>query len=97
MIHKYKKIYQTQDDTVNENCIEWVAFGYNPPNGGCLNGIATFTFEYLDCNSDLQTFSIGAGCFDGAYELIVPICVKENSVTPTGLTDIIAIQYGNPC
>lgn len=99
MIHKYKKIYQTTEELIVPICVEWISFGYNQPNGGCIDGTTSFSFDYLDCSNQQQEFNITVGCVDEAYELIVPLCVKPNSVVPKGSTSgaVTNIQYGEGC
>lgn len=97
MVHKYKKIYKTQDDTVSENCVEWIGFTYSTPTG--CSGSANFEFSYVDCAGTVQTEIINALCtppIDG-YEILVPFCVKDGSVVQVGGSSVQSILYGAPC
>lgn len=99
MLDKYKKIFQTQDDTISETCVEFVSFTYNPPSGICVENQATLNFNYVDCAGDEQTVNYLVACDAGIYELLTPLCVREGSVVVfgAGSGSLIAVQYGLSC
>jgi hypothetical protein len=99
MIHKYKKIYQTQDETISEDCVEWEGFTYLPPSGICIDNQATLNFNYIDCTGSPQTVGFLVSCLDGAYEIFSPLCVRNGSVVATGAgaSAVTGVQYGVAC
>lgn len=97
MIHKYKKIYQTEDETVSENCVEWIGFIYSTPTG--CSGSANFEFSYVDCAGVSQTTIINVPCsppIDG-FEIVIPFCVRDGSVVQINGASVQSVLYGTPC
>lgn len=97
MIHKYKKIYQTQDETISEVCVEWTGFDYDRPSG-CA-GTADIDFSYIDCAGATQsvTFTVPCDAPLGGYELITPLCVRDASVIEVAGASVTSIIYGASC
>jgi len=99
MVHKYKKIYQTQDETISENCVEWVGFNYKTANS--CSGSVDISFSYVDCAGIEQTLTETTPCSNIAFsdhELLTPICVREASVQHIGGgANVLAINYGTSC
>jgi len=97
MVHKYKDIYKTQDETISSNCVEWLGFTYSTPSGCSISH--NFEFSYVSCAGTTETTTVNAPCtppIDG-FELLIPICVREGSVVQINGASVQSILYGGSC
>ena len=94
MILKNKEIYKTEPTALLENCIAFTGFSYKKKGNGNM------LFGYVDCAGESQVINVfvaDSHIVYSEYELVTPLCVRENSVYKISGGNVLKIYYGTPC